>query len=316
MRISILLVLLTALFTSTINAQNNASSYYRKFAAEQRKIRTKQVMYYKGTLSATDARVADKNRGLVVTQIESSQKAIAKLPAFQGDSALRNDYRRILQIYLEAYTSAYDSVQVKKKLAGKSAADLVAYREAIGNMEGMVDDAESMWEKNEIYFSNAYRVNPIEDPTLNQLNTLRNLADYVQEIRGCYQSLPFMLTEMQSLVKAKNYRDLEDKRETLSEAVDRSLVTAGRVGAYFTEDEKEDDNLLNATLRYLDEIKISADDDMTVILNEMDEAVYDEDEKGIDRASYKLEKLLEDLASAEAELNHRADKFVAHYVND
>jgi hypothetical protein len=316
MRISILLVLLAAFFSSTLSAQNNASSYYRKFAAEQKKIRTKQVMYYKGALSMSDARLTDKNRGMVVTQIVSSQKAVAKLPPFQGDSALRNDYRRILAIYLEAYTTAFDSVQIKKSVAGKSAANLVAYRESIANMEGLVDEAEDMWDLNENYFSNTYTISLMEDPTLAQLTTLRNLADYVLEIRGCYQSLPFLLTEIQSLLKTKKYSELEEKREALSEATDRALVTAGRVGAYFNEKEKEDDLLLNATLRYLDELKISADDDMTMILNELDEAIYNEDDKDIEKAVYNFEKLLEDLVAAEEDLNNRAEKFVSYYVKD
>lgn len=316
MRTTILFLLLSVFLGNTIAAQNNASSYFRKFAAEQKKIRTKQVLYYKGALSNVDDRVKDKNRGMVVTQIASSQKAVSKLPPYQGDSALRNDYRRILDLYMEAYTAAFDSVQLKKADAGKSAGNLVAYREAISNMEGMIDDAEDMWESNEDYFSNMYNINIAEDPTLAQLSTLRNLADYVQEIRGCYQSLPFLLTEMQSMLKTNNYRDLEDKREALSEATDRALVSAGRVGAYFNEKEKEDDLLLNATLRYLDELKITADDDMTAILNELDEAVYDENDKAIEKATYKFEKLFEDLSGAEEELNHRADKFVDYYIKD
>jgi hypothetical protein len=94
------------------------------------------------------------------------------------------------------------------------------------------------------------------------------------------------------------------------------LVTAGRVGAYFNEKEKEDDLLLNATLRYLDELKISADDDMTMILNELDEAIYNEDDKDIEKAVYNFEKLLEDLVAAEEDLNNRAEKFVSYYVKD
>jgi hypothetical protein len=74
--------------------------------------------------------------------------------------------------------------------------------------------------------------------------------------------------------------------------------------------------LLNATLRYLDELKITADDDMTAILNELDEAVYDENDKAIEKATYKFEKLFEDLSGAEEELNHRAEKFVDYYIKD
>ena len=50
--------------------------------------------------------------------------------------------------------------------------------------------------------------------------------------------------------------------------------------------------------------------------NDDDEAVYDENDKAMEKASYKFEKLLEDLSGAEEELNHRAEKFVAYYVKD
>jgi hypothetical protein len=94
------------------------------------------------------------------------------------------------------------------------------------------------------------------------------------------------------------------------------LVNAERVGFYMTQEEDEDDFLLNATLRYLDEIKIATDDDMAGFLTELDEAIYDEDAKKIERAAFKLEQLLTDLIEMEIDLIDRTEKFVGHYVKD
>ena len=316
MRITTLYLLLFAFFTSATLSAQNASSYYRKIASEQRKIRSKQINYYKTALLQPDEKRMDKGRDMIVTQIQTSLKNMSRTPAYQGDSALRNDYVRILNTYLEAYTEAYDSVKVMKANAGKSAADLVRYRETIYFMEGLVDDAEADWEANEEYFTNSYNVNRMDDPTLAELKTLRYLSDYVQELRGTYSGLPFQLQEILNEVKQKKYNNLEDRRQELGLAVDQALLNAGRVGTFIDQEEDEDDFLLNATLRYLDEIKIATDDDMAGILTELDEAIYDEDDKKIERAAFKLEELLADLIETEVDLNDRTEKFVGHYVKD
>ena len=316
MRSAGFILLLFAFFTANLLPAQNASSYYRKIASEQRKIRSKQINYYKTALLQPDEKRLDKGRDMIVTQIQTSLKNMSRTPAFQGDSALRNDYIRILNTYLEAYTEAYDSVKVMKANAGKSAAELVKYRETIYYMEGMIDDAEADWEANEDYFTNSYNINAMDDPALAELKTLRYLSDYVQELRGTYSGLPFQLQEILNEVKQKKYNNLEDRRQELGLAVDQALVNAGRVGVYIDQEEDEDDFLLNATLRYLDEIKIATDDDMAGILTELDEAIYDEDDKKTERAAYKLEQLLTDLIEMEIDLNDRTEKFVGHYVKD
>lgn len=316
MRLTTLFVLIAAFLSSNMLTAQNASSYYRKIASEQRKIRSKQINYYKTALLQPEQTRLDKGCEMIVTQIQTSLKNLNRTPAYNGDSAIRNDYIRVLTTYLNAYTNAYDSVKTMKVDAGKSAADLVRYRESIYYMEGLVDEAESDWGANENYFCNTYNITPMDDPTLAELNTLRFLSDYVQELRGTYSGLPFKLQELQNVVKAQQYNNLEDKRQELGLAVDQALVYAERVGFYMTQEEDEDDFLLNATLRYLDEIKIATDDDMAGFLTELDEAIYDEDAKKIERAAFKLEQLLTDLIEMEIDLIDRTEKFVGHYVKD
>ena len=103
--------LLFAFLWGGLSYAQNASSYYRKIASEQRKIRTKQINFYKTTLTFTDAKRIEKGRQMVLTQIVTSQKNLKRTPAYRGDSVLRNDYVRVLELYHKAYTDAWDSIQ-------------------------------------------------------------------------------------------------------------------------------------------------------------------------------------------------------------
>lgn len=317
MRSSLLSLFVLALVWGNLAiAQNNPSSYYRKIASEQRKLRTKQINYYKTALLQPDERRMEKGREMILTQIESSLKNMNRMPAFKGDSALRNDYKRILSTYKTAYTSAFDSVQQMKNGAGQSAESLRAYTNAIYYMEGLIDEAEDDWAANEDYFVNAYNITAMEDPTAAELNTLRSLSYYVQEMRGTYSSIPFKIRELQYKLKQKEYGSLEDARQEMGLSVDRALVAAAKVDVYMDQEDDEDDFLLNATLRYLDELKIATDEEMAEILTDLDEALYDEDDKKIERNVYKLENLLQDLSEMELDLLDRTERFVGAYVKD
>lgn len=317
MKVVTLRLLLLAMFTGLLaSAQNNPSSYYRKIASEQRKIRTKQINYYKTALLQPDERRLLKGREMILTQLTTSMRNMKRMPAFKGDSALRNDYVRILKTYNKAYTTAFDSVQKMKDGAGKSAEALKRYTEAIYYMEGLIDEAEDDWGLNEDYFVNTYNIRAMDDPTFTELNTLRNLNYYVQEMRGTYSSIPFKLREIQYTLKQKKYGDLEDKRQELGLAVDRALVAAAKVDVYYDDEERDDDFLLNYTLRYLDELKIATDEEMADILNDLDEALYDEDDKKIERNTYKMEELLQDLIDLELDVLERTERFVGAYVED
>jgi hypothetical protein len=311
--IRLLIIALLAGYFS--DAQTNPSSYYRKIASEQRKLRTKQINYYKTALLKPDERRLLKGRDMILTQIELSIRNMKRMPAFKGDSALRNDYIRILDTYNEVYTTAFDSVQKMKDGAGKSAEALKAYTESIYYMEGLIDEAEDDWTLNEDYFVNAYNIRAMNDPTAAELSTLRNLNYYVQEMRGTYSSIPFKLREMQHVLKQKEYGDLEDQRQELGLAVDRALVAAAKVDVYIDEEEEEDDFLLNYTLRYLDELKEATDEDMADILTDLDNALYDEDEKKIDRYAFEMEDLLLDLIDLELDILDRTERFVSAYVD-
>ena len=74
MKKSILSLLVIAFTASNLAfAQGNASSYYRKIASEQRKIRTKQVNFYKTSLQFTDENRLNKGRDMVMTQINATK---------------------------------------------------------------------------------------------------------------------------------------------------------------------------------------------------------------------------------------------------
>lgn len=321
----IILSFFTLVFLSLnlAQAQGNASSYYRKIASEQRKLRTKQVNYYKTALLFTDQKRLDKGRDMIVTQIQAAQKNMNRTPAFKGDSALRNDYVRILDIYMQAYTNGYDSVQVTKSRMSESEKALKQYQDAFYYMEDLVTEAEDKWALNEEYFTGSYAINPMVDPTLPSLIIYRQLAAYVQDVRSTYTSVPFQVTSMKESLKSKNYDVLEDKRNEMAMAAEDAMIAMVVVGNYSyvepgdeNEELREDDYLYGAVIDYLEYIKDACDNDMAEELTKLDEARYDEDDKKIEKSHEKLLKLTDDLIEAETSLNEQIEKFVFDYVEN
>jgi len=319
----IILSFLTFVFLSTnlAQAQGNASSYYRKIASEQRKIRTKQVNFYKTALLYTDQKRLDKGRDMIITQIKAAQKNMARTPAYKGDSAIRNDYVRILDIYMKAYTDGYDSVQVTKARIGDSEKALRQYQDAFYYMEDFITEAEDKWALNEEYFTGYYNVTPMADPTLPSLIIYRQLAAYVQDVRSTYTSVPFEVQKLKESIKKKDYDILEDQRNIMALAAEDAMIAMVVVGNYvYIEpndeegEEREDDYLYGSVIDYLEYIKDAADGDIAEELTKLDEARYDEDTKKIEKSHEKLLKIVDDLIQAEAGLNEEIEKFVYDYV--
>jgi hypothetical protein len=297
-------------------AQGNASSYYRKIASEQRKIRTKQVNFYKTSMQFTDETRLNKSRDMVLTQLDATKKVVNKIPAYKGDSAMRNDYDRILDIYIEAYSSVYDTVQLLRKSMSTSEDALIAYQNSFYRMEDYIDDAENKWQMNEDYFTGAYNVNAMDDPTRVQLNTLRSLALYVQDIRSSYASVSFMVLKMQDLAKKKQFDNMEDHRQELALKAEQAMVAISKIGDYIDEEDRDDDFLNSAALYYLSYVRDGADEDFAEALTALDEARYDESDKAVERSQWKIEKILEDFIETELDLNDRTEKFVNAYLKD
>lgn len=297
-------------------AQGNASSYYRKIASEQRKIRTKQVNFYKTSLQFTDVNRLNKSRDMVLTQLNTTIKVMSKMPAYKGDSALRNDYSRILDLYVEAYTNVYDTIQILRNSMSESEENLVEYQNAFYRMEDYIDDAENRWQMNEDYFTGAYNVNAMDDPTLVQLNTLRSLALYVQDIRSSYTSVSFKIKAMQELAKKKQFDNMEDHRQDLALKAEQAMVAISKIGDYIDEDDRDDDFLNSAALYYLQYVRDGADQEFAEALTALEEARYDESDKAVERNEWKIEKILQDFVETELDLDERTEKFVNAYVKD
>lgn len=298
------------------DAQNNASSYWRKIASEQRKIRTKQLMYYKTALATTDAKRLDKNREMILTQVKSSQQNMLRTPAFQGDSAVKNDYIRILDIYTIAYTTGYAQVVANQELMTKDASAFRQYQESVAILEGMIDEAEDKFERNETYFTNKYNVSPTEDPTYAQLFAVRTLSMYLQDVRNIVAEVPLLTQEIQRSLKEKKYKDIEEKRVALSKVTERALVSASRLGPYIDENDKDDDFLDAATINYLDNAKKTIDGIMAQDVMALDDAVYDGKEGKIEKASGAVNKSCEEVLKLDADFNKRMQKFISAYVKE
>ena len=315
------IILLMAFLWGGFSEAQNASSYYRKIASEQRKIRTKQINFYKTTLTFTDAKRIEKGRQMVLTQIVSSQRNLSRTPAFKGDSVLRNDYVRMLEIYHEAYTDAWDSIQKCKSVMGDSEKAMKEYLEAYYIMDDMIAEAEERWVANEEYFTGSYNVRPMEDPSLATLNVYRSLGVYVEDVRASYSTIPFEVKALKDEVRAGNFDLIEDKRIELATAAEDAMITLTSVGNYIyidpedeDADEEEDDYLYEQAIGYLEYVKDAMDNDFAETLTDLDDAMYDDDDKKIDKYKEKLVSIMDDLIAAESDMNESITDFVTDYV--
>jgi hypothetical protein len=267
-------------------------------------------------LLSEDVKRLDKNRELILNQVTASQQIIQRTPPFMGDSALRNDYGRILDLYHTTYTTVYDQMMILREKMNESADAFRSYQDAVENLEGLLDDAEEKWERNETYFSSKFNLNVTPDPMLDEVNFLREFSAYVQEIRSSTLEMGFQVKKMQNEVKAKNYKVLEDLRKAMVKSSEKAQVRITRTGPYLTNDEKEDSFLSDAALNYLDYCRRTLEVSVYQELMLLDEAIYDDSPSQTEKSITRLSRMLEDMNRSEADFKKRLDKFVGAYVKE
>jgi len=294
----------------------NANSYLRKFTAEQRKIRSKQVNYYKTLMQGGDEKRLAKNSEMIVSQVNATIMAIQRTPPYQKDSAMRNDYLRVLDLYTIAYTTGFQQLVLTKANMNSSAENFEKYQDAMDLMEGMLDDAEEKWDRLLTYFTGRYNVPAPDDPTAAELFFLREFSAYVQEIRNAVSDTPFLTKEMQKMVKNKEFRDLEDTRKLLNKSLERALVATTKIGPWRDEKQKDDTFLMDAALGYADNVKRLVEVNLKNEIMALEDAALDGKKERTERVAESVNRMLETILKNEADFEKRLTKFVSAYIKE
>lgn len=310
------ILVLTLSFGYLAEAQNTAVSYIRKVTGEQKKIRAKQINYYKTLMNSADEKRLDKNREMIVTQVNATIQAVKRIPNYQGDSTVRNDYLRVLNLYTISYNTGFQQMMLTKAEMNQSGEKFNAYQDALGNMEGMIDDAEYKYDRVITYFNTRYNLSQPEDPIQTELEFLREFSAYVQDIRNAVTEPAFIAREMQTKIKAEQYDDLMDMCKSISKSTERGAIAVTQIGPWLDEKQKSDTFLMDAALNAMDNIRRMADGNLYTELMALEDASLDGKSARSLRVGESVSNLLETIIKIDADFNKRLIKFVSAYVKE
>jgi len=306
----VLILFALLLFAPQIEAQNNAQSYYRKIANEKKKVNKKRLKHFQASLKGDNPKKTERYRTMVVDQVNASMKIIKKMRPYQGDSAFRNDYVRVLNLYNLAYTRAYGNIKELEDSSKMSYDNMMLYLDAVEEMDATIEEAAEKLTRNEEYFANKYKFTIRYDEEMEAQYELLN--DVLYYLRESYRS--YFRVEVEFLYLLANYEDFDTKRERKRQmqtvkAIEKTLSETVLLGDF-----DGDDSYQKGLMNLLEDMETIMREDYTEIIDLAEDGSYDE--KKWDKGMKKLDGFVEDLkALMHAYYEDKAD-FVDAYLPD
>ena len=304
----IILTMVLCMAAPSLMAQNSAMSYYRKIANEKRKVEKKRLKYVQYDVLGDNPKKADKYRTMVVTQVESSMETIKRMKPYQGDSAFRNDYVRVLDLYRLAYTKKYGNIQELETASTNSYEDMMKYLDAVGDMEIVIEEAAEKLQRNEEYFSNKYNFKLTVDEEMEEQYYV--LADVLYYTRDVYRSYYRVEDQLNAFLESTEEFDVKTARiyqRAIIKAIEKSISEIVILGDF-----DGDDNHLEDVVGLLEDLESKMKDELGEILDLADEGSYDE--KQWDKAMKRLEGFEEEMAEFKTAYVLSRTRFVEDYL--
>ena len=279
-------------FVPQMEAQNSAQGYFRKIANEKKKVDKKRLKHFQMALKGDNPKKEEKYRTMVVDQVVSSMNTIKKLPPYKGDSAFRNDYVRVLNLYKEAYTRSYGDIQELKDSSQTSYDNMMLYLDAVEEMEYTIEEATEKLKRNEEYFSNKYNFPlRIDEEMEEQYEELNYVLYYLRDSYRNYYKVEFELKKIKNLDIADFVVKQERKHQMVTvKAIEKTISETVVLGDY-----EGDDSYQKDLIGLLEDVESMMREDYTEILDLAEDGSYDE--RKWDKGMSKFESFKEDLTS-------------------
>ena len=303
-----LLTLTLLVAIPSVQAQNSAMSYYRKISNEKRKVEKKRLKYVQYDMLGDNPAKADKYREMVVDQVESSMQTIERMRPYQGDSAFRNDYVRVLDLYRLAYTKKFGNIQELEGLSTNSYEDMMKYLDAVGEMEIVIEEAALKLRMNEEYFANKYnfRLN-IDEEMEEQYFVLTDVLYYTRDVYRSYYRVEDQLNAFLESTEEFDVKTARLYQRSIVKAIEKSISEIVVLGDF-----DGDDNHQKEVVSLMEDLEEIMKDDLVEILDLADEGSYDE--RQWDKAMKKLEGFKEEVNEFKAAYNMSKSRFVEDYL--
>lgn len=310
MRKIIILTMVLFMAAPSLLAQNSAMSYYRKIANEKRKVEKKRLKYVQYDVLGDNPKKADKYRVMVVTQVETSMETIKRMKPYQGDSAFRNDYVRVLDLYRLAYTKKYGNIQELEVASTNSYDDMMKYLDAVGDMEIVIEEAAEKLRRNEEYFSNKYNFKlNIDEEMEEQYYVLTDVLYYTRDVYRSYYRVEDQLNAFLESTEEFDVKTARLYQRSIVKAIEKSISEIVVLGDF-----DGDDNHQKEVIGLMEDLEELMKDDLVVILDLADEGSYDE--RQWDKAMKRLEDFKEEVNEFETAYSMSKTRFVEDYLPD
>ena len=305
---NLLLILSFFFILPSVVAQTSANSYYRKMHNEQKKMMKKQIRFTKMLLLNSDPRRLDQGRDQIVTQIETSKKAIKKMPFFEGDSAYKKDYLNAFDLYHNAYTDLYDKAKETSGDGIETYEQMEKYLNAFTDMEIEIITADENVLAIEEYFVNRHNLELIDDGEVaDTYETLMYLSEYIREVKLILSRVVFEADKVCAAYKKRQFDTIPRLRVAMVKAADFAMSDMVKLGDF-----DGDDDLYKDVTGIIEDLKEMGEKDMVDAVHYLQDA--DWNEKAEARGSKIMDGISEDVELLKEDIQSVTERFVYSYV--
>lgn len=297
MKTNVFCLLITLIACSTLSAQEFKSPVaYLEFISRENDLLNNQVWQYtKAVAHDKRPKKIEKNRLLLVKQIQASRAKIKNAAAYNNDETYKNQFIVFLDIYENVINNDYAKIVDMKEIAEQSYDYMEAYILMQEQVDKKMENALDSIEVGMTTFAEKYEINLIqgEESALSKKMKISNeVFNHKNKLYLPFFKANFQESELIASLSSNNMGTIQQKASSLAAFAQEGLDSLAGISPY-----KNDDSLLKITkkvlLFYKDEAEVQIPSMIEFYLlndkiNKMKETI--ENKKSSDRTKAEIDE--------------------------
>lgn len=211
--------------TVSIWAQGYSSpaAYGTALFNEHALVSNKNMDYLQYSVHSDDYALVEQKRMALIQQIQQSLVTVRAMPAYEGDTKLRDEIAAVFEAYLASFKVEFQQVNMLRRTSTESYIAMENYLKANSEAEKKLDAASARASAAQMAFARKHKLQVEEGEENSGANTLSQLNDYYRAVFLRVFKLSKKDAEFSDALKEQNFGKMDRFRKELDVICDDNL---------------------------------------------------------------------------------------------
>ncbi len=197
--------------------------YFDYLNNEHAGIVNKNLEYVQYSVHSDDYNEVEQKRLDLIKQLAQAIIKVATLPAYEGDSGMRDEMQEVLKLYLESYEIEFSEINTLKRESKDSFEAMERYLEAQDAAEKKIADAAERFQDAQRAFAKSHNITLLEGAKNTEIEQINHVNAYYRAVFLKYFRVSKQHSEVSEAMQAKEAEQMDKARLKLQQIAQSEL---------------------------------------------------------------------------------------------